>query len=86
MVPDISFADLSKYRLEKARDMLASAQRDCEAEDYASANNRAYYCIFHAIRAVLALDGLDFKKHSMVIATFGQRYLKPIASTAGSAR
>lgn len=75
-MPDISFADLSKYRLEKSRDMLASAERDYEAEDYASANNRAYYCIFHAIRAVLALDGLDFKKHSMVIATFGQQYLK----------
>ena len=27
------------------------------AEDYASANNRAYYCIFHAMRAVIALDG-----------------------------
>ena len=56
--------------------MLASALRDFEAEDYASANNRAYYCLFHAIRAVLALDGLDFKKHSMVISTFSQLYLK----------
>ena len=47
-----------------------------EARDYASANNRAYYAIFHAIRAVLALDGEDFKKHSAVIARFTLNYSK----------
>lgn len=57
--------------------MLASARRDMEARDYASANNRAYYAIFHAMRAVLALDGEDFKKHSAVIARFTLNYLKP---------
>lgn len=57
--------------------MLASARRDMKAKDYASANNRAYYAIFHAMRAVLALDGEDFKKHSAVIARFTMDYLKP---------
>lgn len=57
--------------------MLLSAKRDFAAGDCASANNRAYYCIFHAMRAVLALDGEDFRKHSAVIARFAQRYLKP---------
>ena len=57
--------------------MLASAKRDMDAKDYASANNRAYYAIFHAIRAVLALDGEDYKKHSAVIARFTLNYLKP---------
>jgi uncharacterized protein (UPF0332 family) len=75
-VPDITIADLSQYRLHKAGEMLVSARRDIEAGDYASANNRAYYCIFHAMRAVLALDGLDFKKHSAVISQFTLRYLK----------
>lgn len=56
--------------------MLASAQRDIMAKDYASANNRAYYSIFHAMRAVLALDGEDYKKHSAVIARFTLNYLK----------
>lgn len=68
--------DLSKYRLQKARETLTSSRRDWDAEDYASANNRAYYCIFHAMRAVLALDGEDYKKHSAVIARFTQNYLK----------
>ena len=56
--------------------MLSSAYRDLDAEDYASANNRAYYCIFHAMRAVLALDNEDFQKHSAVIARFSQNYIK----------
>ena len=69
--------DLSRYRLEKAKDMLRAALRDMDNKDYASANNRAYYCIFHGMRAVLALDQKDFKKHSAVIAQFMQSYLKP---------
>ena len=68
--------DLSAYRLKKAREMLLSAGRDMTAQDYASANNRAYYAIFHAMRAVLAIDGEDYKKHSAVIARFSQNYLK----------
>ena len=68
--------DLSRYRMQKAQDMLASAKRDMAAEDYASANNRAYYAIFHAMRAVLALDGEDYKKHSAVISRFTLNYLK----------
>ena len=76
-MPDITKVDLSRYRFRKSEEMLASAKRDMEAADYASANNRAYYAIFHAMRAVLALDGEDFKKHSAVIARFTLNYLKP---------
>lgn len=56
---------------------MVSAKRNMEAGGYASANNRAYYAIFHAMRAVLALDDEDFKKHSAVIARFTLNYLKP---------
>ena len=73
---DRTLYDLSAYRLEKSSEMLAGAKREYDAGDYASANNRAYYCIFHAMRAVLALDGQDFKKHSAVIAAFSMKYLK----------
>ena len=76
-MPNITKVDLSRYRFQKAEEMLASAKRDMEARDYASANNRAYYAIFHAMRAVLALDGEDFRKHSAVIARFTLNYLKP---------
>lgn len=75
-MPEISQIDLSRYRRARAAEMLATAKRDCSAGDYASANNRAYYCLFHGIRAVLALDGEDYKKHSAVISVFSRRYLK----------
>ena len=69
-------SSLSKYRLERAGEMLKTARRDLDAGDYASANNRAYYCIFHAMRATLALTGEDYKKHSGVISRFSEQYLK----------
>lgn len=75
-MPDLTLIDLSKYRLAKAAETLVTAKRDLAAEDYSSANNRAYYCIFHAMRAVIALDGENYKKHSDVIARFTLNYLK----------
>jgi uncharacterized protein (UPF0332 family) len=75
-VPDNRIRSLSQYRLERSEASLLSAKRDLGAADYSSANNRAYYCLFHAMRAVLALDSFDYKKHSAVIARFGQEYLK----------
>ena len=75
-MPDQTRVDLSKYRLQRASEALTSAKREYDAGDYATANNRAYYCIFHTLRAVLALDGEDFKKHSAVIARFTLNYLK----------
>ena len=32
--------------------------------------------MFHAVRALLALKGMDFKKHSSVIAHFREHYIK----------
>jgi uncharacterized protein (UPF0332 family) len=43
---------------------------------FPTAANRSYYSIFHAMRAVQALDRFDSKKHSGVIAKFRQNYIK----------
>ena len=67
---------LSKYRLDKAKETYATALENLENDRYLDANNRAYYSIFHAMRAVLALDGADFKKHSAVISKFREDYIK----------
>jgi len=40
------------------------------------ANNRAYYAIFYSLKAVLAMERKDFKKHKDVIAYFNQSYVK----------
>lgn len=73
---DESRVDLCKYRLEKAYGCLGSAEILKNAEDYTSAVNRSYYAIFHAMRAVMALDGEDRKKHSGVVAYFQEHYIK----------
>lgn len=68
--------DLCLYRLSKAREFLQNAQSTLEFKMYDTAANRSYYSIFHCIRALLALDGKDFKKHSGVISYFQMNYIK----------
>lgn len=65
-----------KYRLETAKDNLVSAHILYENGQLKSAANRAYYCVFHSMRSVLAIDGVDFKHHSGVIAYFRKEYIK----------
>ena len=38
--------------------------------------NRSYYAIFTAVRALLAEEEVDFKKHSAVIGYFRKNYIK----------
>ena len=59
--------DLSGYRLSMSREMIDVAENEMLRESYKTANNRAYYAIFHALRAVLSLDGVDFKHHITVL-------------------
>jgi uncharacterized protein (UPF0332 family) len=54
--------ELSGYRLEQAERCLKSAKTLLLDLDYKGAANRAYYCVFHAIRSILALESIDFKK------------------------
>ena len=39
---------LSKYRIEEARDFLNSGKKNLSMNEYKTANNRAYYSVFHA--------------------------------------
>lgn len=68
--------DYAKYRLDRAKEDLDAAQLLFKAGDYRIANNRAYYAIFHAMRAVLVFDNFDSSKHSGVIAEFRRKYIK----------
>jgi len=68
--------EYARYRLEKAKEEYAAAVVLYETEHYRAANNRAYYSIFHAMRAVLAFDGYDSKKHSGIISAFRKNYIK----------
>lgn len=68
--------ELSRYRMEQARQCITSAKALVEIDDYKGAANRSYYAIFHAMRSVLALEGKDFSKHSGVSAYFRKEYIK----------
>ena len=68
--------ELSKYRFETSLEALSDAKIMYENERYKNTLNRAYYAIFHAIRAVNALSGFDSSKHSGVIAYFNQNYVR----------
>lgn len=71
-----SVIDLSKYRFERAKEDLATAKSNYEEQSYRASVNRSYYAIFHALRAVTALDGYDSGKHSGIIAFINQNYVK----------
>ncbi len=45
------------------------------SEQYRAANNRAYYSIFHSICAVLAKEGIAFKRHKGIIGYFNKNYI-----------
>jgi uncharacterized protein (UPF0332 family) len=68
--------DLILHRLETAREDLKSAKILFEAEQYKSANNRAYYSIYHAINAIHAMDGKAYKRHKDAIGNFNKDYVK----------
>ena len=71
-----SLRELSAHRFKRAEEELATSQLLLLNRMYRSSINRSYYAVFHAIRAVNALDGFDSSKHSGVIAHFNQQYVK----------
>ena len=71
-----SVRDLSRYRLDTAKSDLKVAKILYDAKEFRASVNRSYYSIFHALRAVLALDGFDSSKHSGIIAYFNEHYVK----------
>lgn len=66
---------LCKYRLDRAKEDLLTAENNHQMGFYKAAINRSYYAIFHSIRAVNVLDNFDASKHSSVIAHFNQYYV-----------
>ena len=67
---------LSDARYEHAVEWLDAAKALLESANFKSAANRSYYAVFHAMRAVLAYDGIDMKKHSGVSSEFRKLYIK----------
>lgn len=67
--------DLCIYRMNQAEETVGSAKLCKDNHFYKDAINRSYYAAFYAIKAVMAVEGVDFKRHKDVVAYFNQHYV-----------
>lgn len=66
---------LIEAHLQKAHIRLTRAERDYEEGFYEDSIIRAYYAIYHATKACLALKGSYPRTHKGVVSEFGQLYV-----------
>ena len=71
-----SLKELAAHRFVRAEEELSTADLLLKNSSFRSSLNRSYYAIFHALRAVNALDEFDSSRHSGVIAHFNQAHVK----------
>ena len=67
--------ELSKYRYSLAKQTYNNERMCFDNGFYRDCINRSYYAVFYAIRAVLALDSIDFKQHKDVVAYFNKEFV-----------
>ena len=67
--------DLCLYRIQSAIETLGVAALCMESKHYKDAINRSYYAAFYAVKAVLALEEVDFKRHKDAVAYFNKTYV-----------
>lgn len=67
--------ELLRYRYERAVETLEVAKELFANGKYKDANNRSYYAVFYAVRAVYTVQGVDFKKHKTLLANFNKEFV-----------
>lgn len=67
--------ELAIRRMEVAEENLSDAIANFEEGHLRTSNNRAYYAIFRAASACLALEFKSFKKHGQVLASFNKDFV-----------
>lgn len=68
--------ELIQYRIESAEERLLSAKALLDIGNYKDSIGRSYYAMFTSVRALLALEGIDYSKHAGVISHFQKEYIK----------
>jgi uncharacterized protein (UPF0332 family) len=66
---------LIRSRLEQADEALGAAEILLERESLRTAVNRAYYAMFYAVLALLALRQQETSKHAGAISLFGREFV-----------
>lgn len=67
--------DLARYKLERAREEIDTAELLLNNEKLKAANNRAYYSIYYSLTAVLCLEPIAFKRHKDTLGYFNKNYV-----------
>ena len=67
--------DLSFHRMAQAEACLEDAKLLLANNRYNGVSNRAYYCVLHSMRSLLALDSVACKTHGGVMADFRMKYI-----------
>ena len=67
--------DLCQYRIEQARESLKASKIMLDNKMVKDSINRSYYSAFYAMKAVLAIEEKDFKRHKDVVASFNKMYV-----------
>ena len=67
--------DLCIYRMRSAIETLGVSALCLESQHYKDSINRSYYAAFYAVKAVLALEEVDFKRHKDAVADFNKTYV-----------
>jgi uncharacterized protein (UPF0332 family) len=62
--------------MERAEQAVDAARKLVSDGYYDFAASRAYYAVFYAASALLLHEGLEFRKHSGVIAAIHQLFIK----------
>ena len=67
--------NLSNYRIAEAEDSLKVAAHCLKEGLYKDSINRSYYAAFYAVKAILALSTVDFKRHKDVMGYFNKEFV-----------
>ena len=70
------YAEEIAANLERAEQSVQAARQLAAGGYYDFAASRAYYAAFYAATAILLSEGLELSKHSAVIASMHQRFVK----------
>lgn len=69
---------LVSYRLEQSDEALEAAKTLLDRRLYRSTVNRAYYGMYYAVLALLAIRKQETSKHSGAISLFDKEFVKQV--------
>lgn len=72
----LPYAEEITANLERAVQSIQAARQLASGQYYDFAASRAYYAAFYAATAILLSEGLEVSKHSAVIASIHQRFVR----------